>query len=254
MELENIPEEIKKNQYEKRIPKIIHQISPKDKSKWNECWFSCSESWKQYYKEEDGYEYKMWNDEEDMEEFIKEKYNWYYPIFINFDKKIKKIDVFRFFILYEFGGIYADMDYECLSPFLNDLCIDNSPHSVYIPESPFVHLQYLHNSMMISVPKHPFWLYLINETFYTTNLQVVDSTGPRLLDKIYYIYIFLNNENEIKVLNKDEYNPEFWEEDEEITSGESILPLKLNRTSMGKKFHDNKVKCRHYCSLTWKRD
>ena len=37
--------------------------------------------------------------------------------------------------------------------------------------------------------------------------------------------------NDIKILDKDEYNPGYWEIE---------------------KFNDKKVKCRHYCSMTWK--
>jgi len=53
------------------------------------------------------YEYKLWN-KESCEELLKKytQFNYYYDVRF----KVMKVDIMRFLILYEYGGIYSDMD------------------------------------------------------------------------------------------------------------------------------------------------
>jgi mannosyltransferase OCH1-like enzyme len=55
-----------------RIPKIIHQTAPADRSKWHAIWTPCQKSWRTQFPD---WEYKMWTDE-DLEDLIKTKYSW----------------------------------------------------------------------------------------------------------------------------------------------------------------------------------
>ena len=54
------------------IPKIIHQVAPADKKRWSKEWFVCDESWNKIK----GYKRKIWNDRDDIDNFIK-KYDPY---------------------------------------------------------------------------------------------------------------------------------------------------------------------------------
>jgi mannosyltransferase OCH1-like enzyme len=136
------------------FPKIIHQTAPSDKSKWHPIWEPCQASWKKHFPD---YEYKFWSDE-DLEELIATKYPWFLDTYKGYDKTIKRVDAARYFIMYEYGGIYADMDFECIKNFEHMF----PKNKVSIAESPFKNekrkIRETHqNALMISPKGHPFW-------------------------------------------------------------------------------------------------
>jgi mannosyltransferase OCH1-like enzyme len=89
------------------VPKKIHQIwlgSPLPKK-----YFSYQKSWQVHNPD---YEYKLWTEKDILDlELHNEKQ---YKASKNFGVKS---DIARYEILYRFGGIYADTDFECLNPF-----------------------------------------------------------------------------------------------------------------------------------------
>ncbi len=181
----------------KDIPKIIHQTAPKDLSKWRPEWYSCYNTWKQHFPKSE-YKHVMWYDE-DLENLIKNDFPWFYPLYMSYDKKIKKIDIARYFILYKYGGIYADMDYMCTKNFY-DLIPKNI---ISISESPFKENEYIQNALMISPPKCEFWMKVITEAISRMDEpDVLNSTGPKLLSDIYF-----KNMNEVNVLSEKLFNP-----------------------------------------------
>jgi mannosyltransferase OCH1-like enzyme len=119
------------------IPKIIHQTAPRDKSKWKEEWHSCQQTWKDLFPESE-YKHVMWNDD-DLENLISNDFPWYYDIYKSYKKNIQRIDIARYFILYKYGGIYADMDYMCMKNFYDTL----PSNKVSISESPYQHINTL---------------------------------------------------------------------------------------------------------------
>jgi len=164
------------------IPRIIHQTAPSDKSKWHPVWFKCQKSWQTHFPD---HEYKLWTDE-DLDEFIRTKYEWFYPMWKGYDSKIKRIDSARYFILYEYGGIYADMDYECMENFETQL----PPGKVSIAESPVqantISDEKYQNALMASPPKHPFWNHVIQFLARHANIHSVQwATGPIVISKAF---------------------------------------------------------------------
>ena len=157
------------------FPKIIHQTAPADESKWPPIWKPCQESWKKNFPD---YEYRMWTDE-DLDEFIKTKYAWFYPTYMGYPKKINRIDAARYFILYEYGGIYADMDYECVKNFEHLIpkgkaCAAESPHPV----------EKYQNALMISPAKHVFWTHTWKDLEKHKSLtDVLYCTGPEVIHR-----------------------------------------------------------------------
>jgi mannosyltransferase OCH1-like enzyme len=160
--------------FKQPIPKIIHQTAPSDETKWNPIWKPCQESWKRNFP---NWEYRLWNDE-DLDIFIKTKYSWFYPTFSGYSKNINRIDAARYFILYEYGGIYSDMDFECLKNF-EHLLLDGC---VNIAESPHYPGEKYQNALMVSTKHHPFWKsiwkYLDK---HKTHENVLVSTGPHAI-------------------------------------------------------------------------
>jgi mannosyltransferase OCH1-like enzyme len=181
---------------EKGIPKIIHHIAPKDKSRWHDTWEPCLQSWLKYFPEPE-YKHMMWWDTE-LEDIIKTDFPWFLNTFRGYDKNIKRIDMVRPFFLYKYGGIYADMDYMVYKNFYNELPQDK----VSTPESPYKENEFIQNALLASPPKHYFWLLIIEEAFNTKNQHVFSATGPRLYSSVYYKFPELVN-----ILPINKYNP-----------------------------------------------
>ncbi len=180
-----------------QIPKIIHQTAPSDRTKWKEDWESCHSTWKKHFPE-DEYKHIMWYDE-DLDNFIKTNFDWFYPLYNKYDVKIKKIDIARYFILYKYGGIYADMDYLCEKNFYDMVPQDK----ISISESPYKENEHIQNALMMSPPSDNFWLKVINKAIERIDHpSVLYSTGPKLLSDVYF-----ENLDMVNVLPEKIYNP-----------------------------------------------
>lgn len=194
-EFENIQVETEKNL--NQIPKIIHQTAPADRAKWKDEWVTCHSTWKKHFPE-DEYQHIMWYDE-DLDNFIKKEFGWFYPLYSKYSPNIKKIDIARYFILYKYGGIYADMDYLCEKNFYNMVPQDK----ISISESPHKENEYIQNALMISPPLNEFWIKVLNKAIERAdNPSVLYSTGPRLLSDVYF-----ENPDYVNVLPEKQYNP-----------------------------------------------
>jgi mannosyltransferase OCH1-like enzyme len=89
------------------IPKIIHQTcKTKDvPEKWKDAFDSCKTNNK-------GFKHILWTDET-MDKFVKKYYHDFYKIYKSYKYHIQRCDVFKFLVLYKYGGIYLDMDIIC---------------------------------------------------------------------------------------------------------------------------------------------
>jgi len=182
------------------IPKIIHQTAPSDKSKWHNDWYSCQESWKTHFPD---FEYKMWTDEDNLK-LIETDYPWFLETYNKYTININRIDIVRYFILYKYGGIYADMDYMCIKNFYNNL----PKNKISISESPFKFNEKLQNALMCSPINHPFWMKLIYKSterlYKNDNIgSVLYIAGPQLISDTYD-----ENKDDINILPFDLYNPD----------------------------------------------
>ena len=188
-----------KSNFEGDIPRIIHQTAPADKSKWHALWEPCQESWRTKFPD---YEYRFWSDE-DLERLVQTKYSWFYDTYKGYDRNIKRIDAARYFILYEYGGIYADMDFECINNFEHVI----PQGKVSIAESPYKddgRGETHQNALMISPPKHPFWekvfkLLELNKT----KTDVLYATGPQIIVQA----IKESDDSDVNTLESEKFAP-----------------------------------------------
>jgi mannosyltransferase OCH1-like enzyme len=171
---------------EDKIPKIIHQTAPSDETKWESVWKKCQDSWKTLHPD---FDYRFWSDE-DMEKVVKEEYpDFYESTFSKYPHKIQKIDAFRPLVLKKYGGVYADMDFECINRFVDDLPSDK----VSAGEAIYEHDEGFQNALMISPKEHPFWDFFIEDmkTAFVEKSEnelgkfsyVLNTTGPVLLSR-----------------------------------------------------------------------
>lgn len=193
-----------------KIPKIIHQTWKNNDIP--DFLKDFQSSWKKYNP---NYEYRFWTDQ-DIDTFIKTKHKWFYPIFRGYNANIKRVDAFRYFLLYEFGGLYVDLDFECLKSFDSlmekEKCFFGSEPPKHVKKWKVSGLLPC-NALMASIPKHPFWNFVCHQLTKTAkDNNIVKSTGPVFLRKCYYNWInkieYKNNNNmHIKCYNHKYFYP-----------------------------------------------
>lgn len=163
-----------------------------------------------WIKHHPDWEYRLWTDE-DNRNLIKENYGEFLYLYDSFWRNIQRADAIRYFILYKFGGLYVDLDFECFKNF--EPVLNN--HSFIIGCEPTDHAKGLYNlnrllcnALIASVPKHPFLLMLINQMHMTHNYQaddVLTTTGPILVNNSYNHYS--KHWNDIKVYEPKLFYP-----------------------------------------------
>jgi hypothetical protein len=160
------------------FPKVVHQQWKTDKipeGSTQEMWRGL---WKQHFPEPE-YTYMLWTDET-QRELIKNHFPFFLDTYDNYRFNIQRADAVRYFILYMYGGIYADLDYEPLTNFYDYLPKDR----VALVESPYQYNEYLQNSLMSSPLHDPFWNHTFAVLMKDASAPVLSSTGPVFLDNM----------------------------------------------------------------------
>lgn len=179
------------------IPKIIHQTY-KTFDTIPEKWIDTPNSWKKNNPE---WKYMFWSDD-DCRNLIKDKYSFFLDVYDNYEYAIQKFDSIRCFILYEYGGLYVDMDIQCRKP-IDDLFINNEKDDsdVYLvrsqntPTSPRFNTT---NCIMASKKRSEFWkrcFYWMMKSFeepewwwFGKHNKVMFTTGPGFINEMLDIY------------------------------------------------------------------
>ncbi|GMI57719.1 hypothetical protein ScalyP_jg2319 [Parmales sp. scaly parma] len=94
---------------------------------------------------------------------------------------IQRVDASRYFILYHFGGVYADLDYEILT---NDLWYYLPTNKVGLVESPYLYNELVQNSFMSSPVNSEFWPLVFDTLERNKHSGVLKSTGPGMLTDV----------------------------------------------------------------------
>lgn len=179
--------------------KIIHQIwfglIPNKRAakkqfeklkKYRDSWVTNNPNWLYY----------CWN-YENCEKLIKTYYPQHLEMYKKYPYLIQKCDAVRYFILDRYGGLYADMDYECIKSF--DLVFEKYIGDIYLVETPNklgsdIHIS---NSLMYSkTSNNIFWKKLFIELeknqkapiYYGRHLTIMFTTGPAILNKVFNKY------------------------------------------------------------------
>ena len=178
--------------------KNIHQIwlngqVPGRYSKWVQSVKECHPEWK----------YRLW-DSNSIRDLISSKFSWFLPTYDSYSYDIQRCDSARYFILYEYGGIYIDLDIECymnVEPLINNDCVLFYEHpggtlekstpgpivtnSIYYADRQNKFMQNCTRNLKI-------WKQKANKyTDYGT--QVFYSTSPGFMSHMYYRYSHVNN-------------------------------------------------------------
>lgn len=176
------------------IPKIIHQIWSGIEEPLPEHFARMAETWKYDYPD---WEYRFW-DAERMNAFVQECYPQYWEAYSGFRYNVQRWDVIRYLILDKIGGMYVDFDYESLRP-MDGLLADRQ---CCFSQEPLSHCRLakknliFNNSLMASVPGHPFMKRILEKVFSEELLNrpieagnnkeyVFETTGQWMLINLY---------------------------------------------------------------------
>lgn len=227
-----------------QIPRILHQTWKNDNIPEN--FREMANSWRQKHLD---WEYVFWTDEMNRN-FIKENFSYFLPIFDGYESNIQRVDAVRYFILYKYGGMFIDMDFDCLaniSPLLgNSICI--------FGKEPLEHCKIHNKNRIISNAfmgtrkgSHFFYhlckeLEQINSITDYPNDKILESTGPFMLSRVYDKY---DRKEEITLLESEVIYPLTKAELEELKE-ESQSPLILQKIEKAYGIH-------YYAGTWWKK-
>ena len=168
-----------------KIPQIIHQTW-KTQSIPDE-WQACVQSWKIHHPH---WQYILWTDE-DNREFIQDHFPDFMEFYDSYSYNIQRADVIRYFILHTLGGIYVDLDFECLQPIDRIL----THNTFVVGYEPNLHAQLLGeksmicNAFMASIPGHRMLASILQSLNkfnpkITIHTDVLKTTGPLMLTQM----------------------------------------------------------------------
>jgi Glycosyltransferase sugar-binding region containing DXD motif/Methyltransferase domain len=155
----------------RRIPKIIHQMwwsDPEDPREPHEAYVPLQMSFRSLNPT---YEIKFWKNKDILDFWDKTPSIRKVKPLLDKMLHIEKCDVTRYAILFVYGGIYVDMNVECIKP-LDSLLAEKNLFLALEPEEHKGILfseNILTNSIMASSPGNMFWLHLLErvQSFYT---------------------------------------------------------------------------------------
>lgn len=180
------------------IPKKIHQIWYQGVDSLPEKYIKNAATWRQNHP---NWEYLLW-DKHSMDDLIQGKYPEYLSMYQQFTYMHQKIDICKYLILWDQGGVYADMDTVSLRPLSQLLC--RFPESkVLVSLGAGNNLENLlltgqqimvNNGIIISTAKHPFFHTVIKRIAPCSDLEpkihcINTSTGPKMFTQAVMEYL-----------------------------------------------------------------
>jgi mannosyltransferase OCH1-like enzyme len=183
---------VEKNE-EYRIPKIIHIIwlgsSFPEKYK---AWFS---SWKNHHPD---WNVILWTDE-----MVKHMPMINRDLFDKGRNYGEKSDILRVELIYRYGGLYVDTDYECFKPFDEfhkccDFYAGMTQLDIYSINWGGV---LINNALMAAIPGHPLMKHIIeNLRRFKDMPNTGERTGPNLFMRSCFEYLLQAKENLVSVV------------------------------------------------------
>ena len=176
---------------------------PPNMNYWSRTWITFNPS----------YVYELWDDAQNRA-FVVEHYPWFLPTYDGYDREIKRADSIRYMYLHKYGGIYADMDFECLQsfePLLRALETECNILLGSMDSKAHLDMHSIPNALIISKPGQDFWLSLLHkmqEVAKDSALGVEAMTGPIVLKKMVERDWF--GSHGIKIVDPGHFYPISW--------------------------------------------
>ncbi|CAL8462802.1 g2335 [Coccomyxa elongata] len=177
------------------IPKILHHIFLDGEAEYNkevEAAKAVGSGFRREWrdsciKNHSDWKYMFW-DKAAAVTFLQTHYPWYLSTFLSYPKVVLQGDALRPFLLHAFGGLYLDLDVQCFRP--SDPWLAGAD---LVLQSEYKEQRDIVNSIMASVPGHPFWKLIIGRMLSkmegargkVDSDVVLESTGPRLYGSVF---------------------------------------------------------------------
>ena len=188
-----------------KIPRIIHQIYEDPKGPSEEL-LAIAQTWKDKHPD---WEYRFWN-RTMINDFLESTCPDFYAYYRAYPFNVQRWDAIRYLILYYIGGLYLDMDYECIEPM--DVLLTDSACCMGMEPTVNcrIHLKPLivGNALMAAAPKHKYFEQIIQDmkdNFYSDYgkgdaMQIMETTGPFMVTRVYEQF---QKKSEITLLSAD---------------------------------------------------
>lgn len=149
----------------------------------------------------------LWTDDMNRQ-FVKDNYPWFLRTYDAYNSNIKRADAIRYFYMYHFGGVYADLDVKCIRGFDALATLSSISDVVLGRKGSMASKQSIPNVILVSKPSSIFWLHVIQNMARRVNCGTpMYDTGPELL---YTTYIKRSTES-VVLLPSDSFYPLDWE-------------------------------------------
>jgi len=181
------------------IPRILHQT-------WKDVavpgkFRSFSDSWKTLHP---GWEYRLWTDTMNRT-FMETHFPGPLSLYDAYPHPIQRVDMVRYFILRHMGGLFVDLDFECLRPVEPLLEGCGFVAGQEPPEHAFLHGKdrIISNAFMACESGHPFAIELCDALEVAARntsrgfKEVLESTGPFMMTHTYKQSMF---RDEVRIL------------------------------------------------------
>lgn len=189
------------------------------------------QAWSQTFKDRNPhFIYDLWDDD-DNRNFIATEFPWFLNIYNGYRAEIYRADVVRYFYLYTFGGLYADMDTECLRPLDGLLNRADVVLGRMGSDPDFAHS--IPNAIMASRPRQEFWLLVIALLLQSSQQagRPESLTGPVLLKSAVDLYgtgapaLISEAIRAVRNLLRPDQQPEESRSRIEILAGRELYPI-----------------------------
>ena len=175
---------------------------PSDFYYWRSTWLKNHPDW----------HHVLWDDN-DNRRFIATHFPWFLTTYDAYDVGIKRVDVVRYFFLYTYGGVYADLDFECLKPLDNSIL--DPRYDVILGSMDSFHSSNfwyrdnsIPNAFIVSKKGAPFWRFVFHKLMTQPFAEKPEiHTGPVFL---YYCIQEYSQKHLIKILSPSLMYPINW--------------------------------------------
>jgi len=149
------------------------------------------------------YEHWFWTDSGTRHTLRQYYPTWLTYLYDSYQHAINRADVRKYVLLYLYGGIYADLDTECLRT-IDSSITNHSSYGCILGQEPDLHRAFLYKkdiyvttSFIACRPRHPFMrrviealpAYAANALTSEWNYNILNSTGPTFFTEVVEKYL-----------------------------------------------------------------
>ena len=171
------------------ITKVIHQTWKSHKllphqAEWRESWRVKHPHWL----------HKLWTDAENRA-LIEQSMPWLLSTYDSMPAEIFKADLARYAYMYIYGGVYVDLDFECIKS-IDGLLRNKSIALAYDIREDNGGAD-IANAFLASAPGHPFWIHLLTSIVERAGnsgiIHAITATGPGAITMAYKDFTRVKN-------------------------------------------------------------